>query len=134
ADPHWCLKAFGQIDAPIRPCISCNVCFERLALERDVACVQNPLVGTEFESLEALEPQLVPPGARPRKRVLVVGAGVSGVEAARVTAARGHFVEVWEKEAVAGGQMPLAVAAPDKAEVSGVWTYRVEALHRLGVT
>ena len=134
ADPHWCLKAFGQIDAPIRPCISCNVCFERLSLERDVACVQNPLVGTEFESLEALEPQLVPPGARPRKRVLVVGAGVSGVEAARVTAARGHFVEVWEKEAVAGGQMPLAVAAPDKAEVSGVWTYRVDALNRLGVT
>jgi len=134
ADPHWCLKAFGQIDAPIRPCISCNVCFERLSLERDVACVQNPLVGTEFESLEALEPQLVPPGARPLKRVLVVGAGVSGVEAARVAAARGHVVEVWEKEAVAGGQMPLAVAAPDKAEVSAVWTYRADALNRLGVT
>ena len=64
ADPHWCLKAFGEVDAPIRHCISCNVCFERLSLERDVACVQNPLVGTEFESLEALEPQLVP-RARP---------------------------------------------------------------------
>ena len=63
ADPHWCLKAFGAIDAPIRPCISCNVCLERLSLERDVACVQNPLVGTEFESLEALEPQLVRPRA-----------------------------------------------------------------------
>jgi 2,4-dienoyl-CoA reductase-like NADH-dependent reductase (Old Yellow Enzyme family)/NADPH-dependent 2,4-dienoyl-CoA reductase/sulfur reductase-like enzyme len=133
ADPHWCLKAFGEIDAAIRPCISCNVCLERLSLERDVACVQNPLVGTEFESLEALEPQLVRRQPRPRKRVLVVGAGVSGVEAARVAAARGHFVEIWEKAAVAGGQMPLAVAAPDKAEVSGVWTYRVDALNRLGV-
>ena len=65
ADPHWCLKAFGEIDAPIRECISCNVCFERLSLERDVACVQNPLVGTEFESLEALEPQLVAARGRP---------------------------------------------------------------------
>jgi 2,4-dienoyl-CoA reductase-like NADH-dependent reductase (Old Yellow Enzyme family)/NADPH-dependent 2,4-dienoyl-CoA reductase/sulfur reductase-like enzyme len=133
ADPHWCLKALGAIDAPIRPCISCNICLERLSLERDVACVQNPLVGTEFESLESLEPQLVDREPRPRKRVLVVGAGVSGVEAARVTAAQGHFVEIWEKAAVAGGQMPLAVAAPDKSEVSGVWTYRVDALNRLGV-
>ena len=87
ADPHWCLKAFGEIDAPIRACISCNVCLERLSLERDVACVQNPLVGTEFESLEALEPQLARREPRPGKRVLVVGAGVSGVEAARVAAA-----------------------------------------------
>jgi 2,4-dienoyl-CoA reductase-like NADH-dependent reductase (Old Yellow Enzyme family)/NADPH-dependent 2,4-dienoyl-CoA reductase/sulfur reductase-like enzyme len=133
ADPHWCLKAFGEADAPIRPCISCNVCLERLTLERDVACVQNPLVGTEFESLEALEPQLARREPRSRKRVLVVGAGVSGVEAARVTAAQGHFVEIWEKAAVAGGQMPLAVAAPDKAEVSGVWSYRIDALNRLGV-
>jgi 2,4-dienoyl-CoA reductase-like NADH-dependent reductase (Old Yellow Enzyme family)/thioredoxin reductase len=133
ADPHWCLKAFGEVDAPIRPCISCNICLERLSLERDVACVQNPLVGTEFESLEALEPQLARRGPGARKRVLVVGAGVSGVEAARVTAAQGHLVEIWEKAAVAGGQMPLAVAAPDKAEVSGVWTYRVDALNRLGV-
>jgi 2,4-dienoyl-CoA reductase-like NADH-dependent reductase (Old Yellow Enzyme family)/NADPH-dependent 2,4-dienoyl-CoA reductase/sulfur reductase-like enzyme len=133
ADPHWCLKAFGEVDAPIRPCISCNVCLERLSLERDVACVQNPLVGTEFETLEALEPQLAPrePGAR--KRVLVLGAGVSGAEAARVTAAQGHVVEIWEKAAVAGGQMPLAVAAPDKAEVSGVWSYRIDELNRLGV-
>ena len=49
--PHWCLKAFGEVKRPIRHCISCNVCFERLTLELDVACVQNPLVGTEFETL-----------------------------------------------------------------------------------
>jgi 2,4-dienoyl-CoA reductase-like NADH-dependent reductase (Old Yellow Enzyme family)/NADPH-dependent 2,4-dienoyl-CoA reductase/sulfur reductase-like enzyme len=133
ADPHWCLKAFGEVDAPIRPCISCNVCLERLSLERDVACVQNPMVGTEFETLETLEPQLARRGPRSRKRVLVVGAGVSGVEAARVAAAQGHIVEIWEQAAIAGGQMPLAIAAPDKAEVSGVWSYRIDELNRLGV-
>ena len=132
ADPHWCLKAFGEVKRPIRHCISCNVCFERLTLELDVACVQNPLMGTEFETLAKLEPGL--DGIKPREtRVLVIGGGVAGLEAARVFAANGHVVEVWEREAQAGGQMDLALAAPDKEDVSGVWTYRVEALEQLGV-
>lgn len=134
ADPHWCAKALGEVDAPIRLCISCNICFERLTLERDVACVQNPLVGTEFERLEYLEPQLGPRLAHAdRQRVLVLGAGVGGVEAARMAAGLGHDVEIWERAATAGGQMPLALAAPDKADVSGVWTYRTAELERLGV-
>lgn len=132
ADPHWCLKAFGQVKRPIRTCISCNVCFERLTLELDVACVQNPMVGTEFESLGKLEPGL--DGiTRRATRVLVVGAGVAGLEAARVFAGNGHAVEVWEREPHAGGQVPLALAAPDKEDVAGVWTYRVESLRDLGV-
>jgi 2,4-dienoyl-CoA reductase-like NADH-dependent reductase (Old Yellow Enzyme family)/thioredoxin reductase len=132
ADPHWCLKAFGAVKRPIRHCISCNVCFERLTLELDVACVQNPLMGTEFETLAKLEPGLAGI-ARRETRVLIIGGGVAGLEAARVFAANGHQVEVWEREAQAGGQMDLALAAPDKEDVSGVWTYRVEALAQLGV-
>ena len=134
ADPHWCVKAFGEAAAPIRPCISCNVCFERLTLERDVACVQNPMVGTEFELLQFLEPQLsraAPPTNR--QRLLVLGAGVAGVEAARMAAALGHTVEVWDVAKTAGGQMPIALAAPDKEDVAGVWTYRVDELKRLNV-
>ena len=138
ADPHWCAKAFGDVDAPVRLCISCNVCFERLSLERDVSCVQNPLVGTEFETLPNLEPQLGrargdAAAASRRRRVLVIGAGVSGVEAARVAAGSGHEVEIWERAESAGGQMPLAIAAPDKGDVQGVWSYRIEELGRLGV-
>jgi len=132
ADPHWCLKAFGELDAPIRPCIACNVCYERLSRERDVACVQNPLVGTEFEALERLEPQ-TGPRTRAPKRVLVIGGGVAGVETARVAAAAGHAVEIWDRADRLGGQMKLALAAPDKAEVAGVWDYRMAALARLGV-
>ena len=134
ADPHWCLKAFGVVRAPIRKCIACNVCFERLTLEKDVACVHNPMIGTEFEALEHAEPQLYP-AARTRepRRVLVLGAGVSGIEAARVLAARGHAVEVWEKAEQPGGQMPLAVAAPDKREVEPVWSYRWQQVQALGV-
>jgi dimethylglycine catabolism A len=132
ADPHWCLKAFGEVKRPIRHCISCNVCFERLTLELDVACVQNPLVGTEFETLARLEPGLE--GIEKQNtRVLVVGGGVAGLEAARVFAANGHAVAVWEREQEAGGQMDLALAAPDKEDVADVWTYRVASLKQFDV-
>jgi 2,4-dienoyl-CoA reductase-like NADH-dependent reductase (Old Yellow Enzyme family)/NADPH-dependent 2,4-dienoyl-CoA reductase/sulfur reductase-like enzyme len=136
ADPHWCLKAFGKLDAPIRACIACNVCFERLTLEKDVACVHNPFMGTEFETLEQAEPQLfATERAIPsrRKRVLVLGAGVAGIEAARVLAGRGHEVEVWDKAPEPGGQMPLALAAPDKQEAQPIWSYRWQEAQSLGV-
>jgi len=133
ADPHWALKAFGEVKAPIRECIACNVCFERLTLEKDVSCVQNPMVGTEFEALEFAEPQLFAPPQTTRKRVLVLGAGVAGIEAARVARGRGHEVEVWEKAARVGGQIHLAVAAPDKTEVQPVWDYRWSQLMEMKV-
>ena len=47
--------------------------------------------------------------------------------------ARGHKVEIWEKADKAGGQVPLAIASPDKAEVEAVWTYRMDELKRFGV-
>jgi NADPH-dependent 2,4-dienoyl-CoA reductase/sulfur reductase-like enzyme len=133
ADPYWALKAFGEVKAPIRECIACNVCFERLTLEKDVSCVQNPMVGTEFEALEFAEPQLFAPPQTPRKRVLVLGAGVAGIEAARVARGRGHEVEIWEKAQRVGGQIHLAVAAPDKTEVQPVWDYRWSQLMEMKV-
>ena len=135
ADAYWPRKAFGEISTPIRKCISCNVCFERLTLERDVACVTNPMVGLEYERIESAEPQLRKTASLPagRKRILVLGAGVAGVEAARVAAGLGHEVEIWEKAATPGGQMPLALAAPDKADVAGMWTYRWQQIESLKV-
>ena len=134
ADPHWCLKAFGEVKAPIRKCIACNVCFERLTLEKDVACVHNPMIGTEFEALEHAEPQLFSERkVKMPRRVLVIGAGVTGLEAARAAAARGHSVDVWEKSGTIGGQMPLAMAAPDKMEVEPILSYRLELMRELGV-
>ena len=137
ADAYWPRKAFGEIKTPIRKCISCNVCFERLTLERDVSCVANPMVGTEFERIEFAEPQLhehvAPRPVVERKRILVLGAGVAGAEAARVAAGLGHYVEIWEKAKKPGGQMPLALAAPDKGDVAGIWTYRWEQVEHLAI-
>ncbi|MDB5804553.1 MAG: hypothetical protein JWN73_1875 [Betaproteobacteria bacterium] len=133
ADPHWCLKAFGKVKAPIRQCIACNVCFERLTLEKDVACVQNPMIGTEFETLENAEPQLFKQSSQHKQRVLVLGAGIAGMEAARVLRGHGHTVEVWEKQSRTSGQIPLAIAAPDKLEVEPAWTYRRDSVQAMGV-
>jgi 2,4-dienoyl-CoA reductase-like NADH-dependent reductase (Old Yellow Enzyme family)/thioredoxin reductase len=135
ADAHWCDKAFGKVAAPIRKCISCNVCFERLTLEKDVSCVVNPMVGTEFETLRHAEPQLSRHELDPlaRRRVLVLGAGIAGIEAARLVAAEGHYVEIWEKRARVGGQIHLAVAAPDKQDVWGAWSYRWDEIEAAGV-
>ncbi len=134
ADAYWVRKAKGEFHTPIRPCISCNVCFERLTTEQDVACLQNPLAGSRFEAIESAEPQVaghkLP--AHPR-RVLVIGAGVAGAEAARHLAAQGHRVEVWERQQQPGGQLVLALVPPHKEEVRGVWSYRWEQLQRLGV-
>jgi 2,4-dienoyl-CoA reductase-like NADH-dependent reductase (Old Yellow Enzyme family)/thioredoxin reductase len=132
SDPYWPQKALGTMAAPIRQCISCNVCFERLTLELDVNCVQNPLLGTEFEDPHLFEPSLVA-RAEQKRRVLVVGGGVAGIEAARFAAGRGHDVEIWEERAAAGGQVPLALAAPDKEEIAPLWTTRVESLPDFGI-
>ncbi|MES2711849.1 MAG: FAD-dependent oxidoreductase, partial [Pseudomonadota bacterium] len=131
ADAYWPRKAFGEIATPIRACISCNICFERLTVEKDVACVTNPMLGTEFEELHRAEPQLGPNRTTPR-RILVLGAGMAGMEAARMAAARGHDVEVWERSDRAGGQVHLAVAAPDKEEVRPARTWRYDQALALG--
>ena len=133
ADPFWVRKALGELDVPIRKCIACNVCYERLTREQDVACVQNPLIGTEFEAPEWCEPIAFNRRvARPR-RFLVLGAGVAGIEAARILAGYGHTVEVWEASSEPGGQWRLAIVPPHKDEVKSMWSYRWDQVQRLGV-
>ncbi len=139
ADAHWVRKATGEVKTPIRQCISCNVCFERLTREMDVSCAQNPLVGTEFESLESCNPpedrategSLRPSGSK--ERVLVLGAGVAGAEAARLLAASGHTVEIWERSSEVGGQSRLAALPPHKQEIRSIWSYRYQQLRKLDV-
>jgi pyruvate/2-oxoglutarate dehydrogenase complex dihydrolipoamide dehydrogenase (E3) component len=89
------------------------------------------MLGTELEAPEFIDGPFAP--APVKQRVLILGAGLAGAEVARLAAARGHQVEIWEKSARAGGQIHLAVAAPDKEEVRPAWSWRWDQVAALGV-
>src|SRR5581483_785168 len=127
ADPHLPRKAqAGQVD-DIRVCVGANEgCLGRIFVGDPITCVQNPLIGREREWSE------LPPAVQP-KRVLVVGGGPAGLEAARVAAARGHRVTLVERGAAPGGQVLLAARVPGRAELLGVTRWLVGQVRALGV-
>ena len=103
SDPDLVAKLGADRAADVRPCILCNqTCQVRDARSPVVTCVGEPTSGRETE-----DPQWYTPAARPRD-VVVVGAGVAGLEAARVAALRGHRVRVVEQSDVVGGVAALA--------------------------
>jgi NADPH-dependent glutamate synthase beta subunit-like oxidoreductase len=67
------------------------------------------------------------------KKVLVIGAGVAGLEVARVAKGLRRQVEIWERSSLLGGQLKYAVAAPDEEEVRAVWDYRWQEIEMLNV-
>lgn len=126
ADPYWARKAETGQEDQIRTCIACNQgCIEYLFLDRQITCLQNATVGQEREL--ALSP------AKERKKVLIIGGGVGGMEAARVAALRGHLVELWERARQLGGNARLASATPWKTEFKEIVDYQIRELGRLQV-
>lgn len=119
----------------IRPCIRDNKgCVGRLNQSKALGCIHNPEVGKE--SLEGSNASLngKPPFiASRKKKVLVVGAGPSGLEAARAAAERGHEVSVYEREADAGGQVVLIGKRPGREAVPALIHYLRNRLDALGV-
>lgn len=124
ADPHWPVKTFrGELDR-IRRCIGCNQgCIERLIQEKDVTCLYNPELGREGEMSFSNK----------KKKVMVIGGGPGGMEAAVIAALRGHDVELYEKEGELGGQGLLAAIPPGKEEFSAVKDFLKKELNRLKV-
>ena len=111
-DPELANKAReGRLDA-IRICLSDNqYCSGRVGLNLPLGCMQNPAVGRERElGIGTLSP------APKRKRVMVVGGGPGGLEAAKVAAMRGHDVTLYEKENELGGQVNIIVMVPNRVE------------------
>jgi 2,4-dienoyl-CoA reductase-like NADH-dependent reductase (Old Yellow Enzyme family)/thioredoxin reductase len=126
ADPDLPLKAFHGRSADICICIGCNKgCHDPTRKDRATACLLNPEAGFE------LEVQIVP--AAQRRRVLVIGGGPAGLEAARVAALRGHQVSIYEREPYWGGRLYLGTLAPEKAEYAVGIDYLVNQCRKLGV-
>jgi dimethylglycine catabolism A len=126
ADPDLPRKAReGRFD-DIRSCVGANEgCIDRIYLGKAVSCVQNPATGREAELGE------IRPAAA--ARVVVVGGGVAGLEAARMAALRGCRVVLLEKSGELGGQVLLAARAPARAEYAGIARYLAAQVRKLGV-
>ena len=130
ADPELPNKAKeGRVDE-IRKCLGCNEgCWRRIALEPNlegVSCTMNPAMGKEGEpGWGNLEP------AKVKRRVMVIGGGPAGLEAARVLALRGHQVSLYEKSPELGGQTLIAAKAPGRdgfLDLGRYYTYQMKLL------
>ena len=128
ADPHHVNKLHEGREAEIRPCVGAGYCVDRVVSGHDAFCVHNVATGRE-RSL----PQVVARSDEPGRKVVVAGGGPGGLEAARVSAARGHNVVLFEASSELGGQMVLAAKATWRRGLGGIASWYGEELERLGV-
>lgn len=130
AEPEWVQKVREEQFEQIRPCIGCNQeCSVYGSLNRKLSCIHNVAAGYENElGYGTIRPALT------KKKVLVIGGGPAGMEAARVAALRGHQVLLCDASDQLGGQVSVAQKGPDREEISGVIRYLKNELKRLDVT
>jgi len=128
ADPHIVRKVIEGREHQIRPCVGATYCLDRIYEGGEALCVHNAATGRE-----AKIPHVIGKAEGSAKRIVVVGAGAAGLEAARVTAERGHKVTVLEASGQAGGQIRLAAQNPRRKELIGIVDWRLTELERLGV-
>lgn len=127
ADPHIVAKIMRGEEERIRPCVGANYCLDRIYQGGMALCLHNPSTGRELEV-----PHEVARAEAPR-RVVIVGAGPAGLEAARVAAERGHVVVVHEAANDPGGQVRLTAQTPRRTEMMQIIQWRFAECERLGV-
>ena len=120
ADPYIVQKIIDGKEDDIRPCVGATYCLDRIYLGESALCTHNAATGRELEQPHRITP------ADAKKKVVVVGAGVGGLEAARVAAARGHEVIVFEVADQPGGQLLLAAQNSRRRELLGIIDWRMQ--------
>ena len=128
ADPHIAGKVAEGREDDVRPCVGATYCLDRIYEGRATTCIHNAATGRE-----ATMPHTIPKTAGKQRHVVVVGAGPAGLEAARVSAERGHRVTLLEAAPDAGGQIRLAARVKRRSELIGIVDWRISQLQRLGV-
>jgi len=129
ADPHIVEKVRSGKEHRIRPCVGATYCLDRIYEGGEALCIHNAATGRE-----ATMPHVITQRSGAPLRVVVVGAGPAGLEAARVAAERGHQVTILEASGQAGGQIRLAARNPRRQDLIGIVDWRLAELDHLGVS
>jgi N-methyl-L-proline demethylase len=127
ADPHIVRKIIERREDDIRPCVGATYCLDRIYQGGAAFCIHNAATGRE-ETM----PHTIKFVAKKRK-VVIIGAGPGGLEAARVAGERGHEVVVFEAMHQPGGQIRLTAQNPRRKEMIGIIDWRMAQCERLGV-
>jgi mycofactocin system FadH/OYE family oxidoreductase 2 len=129
ADPELPNKARESREDDIRHCIACNQgCIGRMGIGYTIGCIQNPAAGNERELGQGTLRSCEQP-----KKVVIVGAGPAGLEAARTLALRKHHVVVFESQKEVGGQNLIAAKAAGRQEIQGVTRWLVSQVNKLPI-
>ncbi|KEJ88960.1 NADH:flavin oxidoreductase [Sulfitobacter donghicola] len=128
ADPHIVRKIMEGREDDIRPCVGATYCLDRIYQAGDALCIHNAATGRELTM-----PHTISKAATPKK-VVIIGAGPAGLEAARVAAQRGHDVTVFEAAPEAGGQVRLTAQSARRREMIGIIEWRMSQCAARDVT
>lgn len=126
-DPHIVRKIIEKREEEIRPCVGANYCLDRIYQGGAAYCIHNAATGRETTM-----PHDIPRAALPRK-VVIIGTGPAGLEAARVAGERGHRVKVFEAADRPGGQIRLTAQSERRREMLSIIDWRMAQCERLGV-
>lgn len=127
ADPHLVKKVMEGREDDIRPCVGATYCLDRIYQAGEALCMHNAATGRELTMPHEIAQ------AETKRKIVIVGAGPGGLEAARVAAERGHDVVVFEAAPDPGGQVRLTAQSPRRREMISIIDWRMSQCTARGV-
>ena len=127
ADPHIVKKILEKREDDIRPCVGATYCLDRIYQGEEALCIHNAATGRELKM-----PNIIT-SSKSKKKIIVVGAGPGGLEAARVVAERGHEVLVFEAASDPGGQVRLCAKSERRKDMMGIIDWRMQQCSKKNV-